>query len=831
MENDAVLRELARAALDGTPADWASAESSAVDESMRRLVRDLKLIAEIAEVHNAVSASIDREANTDAESPATVTMGDEPLAQALQTWSVLSLLEKIGEGGFGEVYRAWDTRLDREVALKLLRGQDSRHARARSAVIEEGRMLAQVRHPNVVTVHGADRSAGRVGLWMEFIHGRTLEQVLSEQGPFGAVEATSIGIDLCVALSAVHRAGLLHRDIKARNVMRDDGGRIVLMDFGTGLDQMDGAAGEASRLAGTPLYMAPEMLEGRAASVRSDIYSVGVLLYRLVTGSYPVQGRGVAEVRDAHARGARTFLRDARPDLPEPFVRIVERALSPQAEGRYASAGAMEAALATAAQDRTSWSWRKLAIAASLLVLVGTGSLWLAAGTSQPPVIAVLPFRNLSVEPDSEYFVDGLTDEVIRNLSMLDGLTVTSSYSSFTFKNKPHDMSEVVRQLNADYVLDASVLRAGTQLRINPQLVRAADGVPIWSERYDKELKDIFAIQDEISREIVNKLRLTLGRGQRRYYNSVEAYELYLRGLALARRGGVPNLPKAAECFEQALAKDPTFAPAHAGLANVYALMLVLPFNEIPFETAQPMIRAAAVKALELDPLLADAEAAMGLVHSGEFDWSAAENAFQRALELNPSLTPIYTIYTLSTLRPLGKHDEALRLLRAALEYDPLSLDLQREIGIVQQEAGRYEEAIDTLQRIRKVDPDFPFVDEFLGRALTLAGRPADALPVFERSDQLMGRPRRNPGLALAYVLSGSRAEAEALAAEHEDGNHYARAMIYAALGDTQHAFEALDRLAVLEPHRVPRLLVKPEMAGLRGDPRLTALRKRFNLP
>jgi len=185
----------------------------------------------------------------------------------------------------------------------------------------------------------------------------------------------------------------------------------------------------------------------------------------------------------------------------------------------------------------------------------------------------------------------------------------------------------------------------------------------------------------------------------------------------------------------------------------------------------------------------------------------------------------------LSTLRPLGQLDEALRLLRVALENDPLSLDVQREIGFVQVEAGRYEEAIDTLQRVREVDPDFPFVDEALARALTLASRPVDALPFFERSDQLFGRPRRNPRLALAYVLLGRRAEAEALAAEHEDGHPYALALIYPALGDKDRAFEALERLAVLEPHRVPRLLAQPEMAGLRGDPRLTALRKRFNLP
>jgi serine/threonine-protein kinase len=838
MQNDALLHELACAVLDGSPIDWPSVESSAVDESMRRMIRDLKVIAEIAGVHGSVPLSSDGDpAHSDTENSGSVRQSEAteatPLARTLETWSALRLLEKVGEGASGEVYRAWDMRLDREVALKLLR-RHSLHAGVASAVIDEGRMLAQVRHSNVVTVHGADRSAGRVGLWMEFIHGRTLEKVLREQGPFGAGEATVIGLDLCRALSAVHRAGLLHRDIKAHNVMREDGGRIVLMDFGTGVDSAADADASARGLHGTPVYMAPEILDGQQATVRSDIYSVGVLLYHMVTGSYPVQGRSVQDVRDRHARGERIFLRDARPDLPKGFVKIVERALSPQPDDRYESAGAMEAALASATQPaRTTWSRRKLAIAAGLLVLAGTGSLWLTAVRSEPPAIAVLPFKNLSAEPDSDYFVDGLTDEVIRNLSMIDGLAVRSSTSSFAFKNKPRNTREVGEQLNANLVLEASVLRAGSQLRINAQLVRTADDVPLWSERYDRELKDIFAIQEEISRAIVNKLRLTLGRGQRRYNTNLDAYELYLKGSALVSRRGIPSLGKAAEVFQQVLAKDPAFAPAHAGLTIAYARMGVPSGSPIPFETAQSIIRTAAVKALELDPLLADAHVAMGWVHSRERDWSSAEKEFQRAIELNPSLTQTYTSYSTSTLRPLGKQDDALRLLRVALENDPLSLDVQREIGEVQVQAGRYEDAINTLQCVRAVEPDFPFADTHLARALMFAGRPAEALSLFERLEgRQVGRfLARPPRLALAYVMLGRRAEVETLAAEHQDGPPSLLAVIDAALGDKDRVFDALERMAVVEPQRVPILLAYPEMAVLRGDPRLAALRKRFNLP
>jgi eukaryotic-like serine/threonine-protein kinase len=866
-QNDAVLHDVAGAMVDGIPVDWASAESISDDESMRRVVRELKVIAAIADVHGTLSLSSDHRAidseaiNLDSaqrRSAADV----ESLSETLQTWGALRVLEKVGEGAFGAVYRAWDMRLDREVALKLLRRQESAHSREASAVIDEGRMLAQVRHPNVVTVHGADRSAGRVGLWMEFIQGQTLEHLLRERGPFGAGEATLIGLDVCRALSAVHRAGLLHRDIKAHNVMREHGGRIVLMDFGTGVEAAD-PADSADGLAGTPLYLAPEVLDGQEARVASDIYSVGVLLYHLVTGSYPVYGNDVQEIRARHSHEKRIFLRDARPDLPDEFVQIVERALSPEPDGRYQSAGAFEAALAsvkeavqraaaTASESlvtqsvqptvplpsmrRTSRWTRWLAVAAALVVLGGAGSVWLIVSKAQLPVIAVLPFKNLSAEADSDYFVDGLTDEVIRNLSVIDGLSVRSSTSSFAFKNKPRNTREVGKQLNANLVLEASVLRVGTQLRINVQLVRAADDVPLWSERYDRELKDVFAIQDEISRSIVNELRLKLGRGQRRYDTNVDAYDLYLKGRTFLGRRGTPSLEQAAELFEQALAKDSTFAPAHAGLANAYALMLAPTSSTLQFETAQAILRPAALKARELDPLLADAHMAMGWLCAHERDWGNAEKAFQRAIELDPSLTQAYTSYSISTLQPLGKLDEALRLLGTASRSDPLSLEVEREIGEVRFLAGRYGEAIDTFQRVIAVEPDFPFVKSDLGRALMFAGRLPEGTSVIESlHGRNLGRfkpskARRSPWLAYAYVQIGRREDAETLAAEHED-SPAGLAVIYAALGDKDRSFEALERTAVVEPHHLGRLLMYPELAPLRGDPRFTALRASFGLP
>ncbi len=414
--DDGLVDALAEAIVDGDPVDWDVAESSA-DGEARPLLRQLRVLAAIAEVHRRESPPGEAE-----ESPGTTPRGrpatssarapNEPRPERA-TWGSLSFLEQMGEGSFAEVYRAWDARLEREVALKLLRRAESDAEGVASVVIEEGRMLARVRHPNVVTVHGADRVDGRVGLWMELIHGRTLKRLLSEQGPFGAQEATVIGLDLCRALSAVHRAGLLHRDVKAQNVMREDGGRIVLMDFGTGLARAEGDE-NPRRLAGTPLYLAPEVLSGQAASVRSDIYSLGALLFHLVTGSFPVEAGSLREVCDRHLRGERTLLRDARPDLPERFISIVERALAPLPADRYESAGAMEAGLLAVigaapptvgspgndpqAAGTRRWGWRAgvLVSVLGLAVAVGLGSLFVGRAARAPTSPGVLHVQRLT---------------------------------------------------------------------------------------------------------------------------------------------------------------------------------------------------------------------------------------------------------------------------------------------------------------------------------------------------------------------------------------------------------------------------------------------------
>jgi eukaryotic-like serine/threonine-protein kinase len=323
---------------DGGAVDWDEADRSAPTEHERRLVRHLKLVESVARVHRSASDS------------GLASVGERrsgPAEPAIRSWAHLDLLAKLGAGAFGEVYRAWDRRLEREVALKLLKADRTDAQRLASTVIEEGRVLAKLRHPNVVTVYGAEVHDGRVGLWMELIRGRSLAEIVETRGAFGPREAAIVGLDLCRALAAVHRSGVVHRDVKAQNVMREEGGRIVLMDFGTGMElRTQGVADR--KISGTPIYMAPEVLRGEPATERSDLYSLGVLLYHLVTRSFPHDAGSFHALREQHARGGGKLLRDQRPDLPEAFIRVVERALAGDAEDRFATAGQMEQALSAA---------------------------------------------------------------------------------------------------------------------------------------------------------------------------------------------------------------------------------------------------------------------------------------------------------------------------------------------------------------------------------------------------------------------------------------------------------------------------------------------------
>jgi TolB-like protein len=453
-------------------------------------------------------------------------------------------------------------------------------------------------------------------------------------------------------------------------------------------------------------------------------------------------------------------------------------------------------------------------------VVVAAAASWWLLRLNAPIPIAVLPLVSLSPDPAHEYFADGLTGEIIRNLSIIDGLAVRSQTSSFAFKGKPQNVREAGKQLAADYILEGSVQRLGQQLRITAQLIRVRDDFSLWSAKYDQELTDVFAIQEDISRSIVNELRLKLGHGRRRYETSLEAYDLYLRARALQIHGGA-GFDKSIDPLEEAIAKDPSFAPAYAALARAYSLRSGQFRTVIPDEVRK--LRATVEQAIRLDPLLAEAQGALGLLYARDARWVESEKSFRRAIDLDRGSSAAHIEFAGSLLRPLGRVEVALYILRIAEKNDPLSPQLKSVLGDVLISAGLYDEA---ARYCNKLPADYRDKNGCLGRALLFQGRTEEAIRILINSDN----PADRAALGYAYARSGRREEAEKLAID-VSRSPLQQAVIFAGLGDKERTLEALDRMAVVGPVRMAWILSHPELALLRGDPRLKALRKRVGLP
>ena len=474
-------------------------------------------------------------------------------------------------------------------------------------------------------------------------------------------------------------------------------------------------------------------------------------------------------------------------------------------------------------------TWRKVLLAAAVLLIVTGVVWWWLRARPRQYAIAVLPFKNLSPEPNSDYFSDGLTDEIIRHLSTIDGLQVKSRTSSFVFKDRPRNVHDVGSQLGANLLLEGAVLRDGERLRINVDLVRVDDDSTLWSQRYDRDLKDVFAVQEEISRSIVNELRLRHVGGQRRYNTNLEAYDLYLRAQSFSNAAdsdSPADLAHTITLYRQVIVKAPDFAPAYAALAGAYAdarhprELLVIP-------DAEQQMRAMAEKAIQLDPLLAEAYGALGLVYAGDLAWGDAERSFQRALQLNPNLPVIHERYGLFVLQPEGKVAEAVQQFREAVNLDPLSSSPRSTLAFGLIDAGAYDEALENCRRARATNPTDADSEMYTyARALWFKGRHEEAIAIFEQ----MG-PSYRGFLGYMYGSIGRRREAEQIAAEQDPAAIRHQAFVYAGLGEKDRVYEAFEKLAAMHDHIVDVYPLFPEFALMRDDARMKEFRRKRNLP
>jgi len=866
---EAPLLPLARSIADGLPIDWAAAEAAASRDE-QGVLRQLRILSHLAELHRSLPAGSGQTTHS--------TASFAPALPAIGAWAHLSLVERLGSGTFGVVYRAWDRRLEREVALKLLRpnqfvevDDDAQSSR----IVREGRLLARVHHSNVITVHGVEVHEDRVGLCMELIRGTTLEALLQTRGPFSAHEASLIGIDLCRALAAIHAAGLIHRDVKAQNVMREDGGRIVLMDLGTGReidpDRYDGL----SDLAGTPLYLAPEIFDGGRACEKTDLYSLGVLLYHIVSGAFPVKATTVNEVREAHAAGTVVRLRDARPDLPTAFVRVVDRAVTADRSLRYATAGALEADLAQALEVSAaparpevpvdvpgpSQRWRRAAgavvlLAATLAIGVFGSARFRSTPAAEAGVIrsiAVLPLTNLSGDASQEYFADGMTDELIGMLGRLGSVKVISRTSAMQFKGSTLLASEIAKALNVDAVIEGSVLIVPVggerppdetrHVRINARLIRAGTDTQLWDRTFDKVVSDVLNLQREVAKAVAEGIDLRLTSTEERLLSGAggrlsrqqdfDAFNLYLKGRYHWNMRTNEGLDLSLRYFQEAINRDPQFAPAYAGQADAYAL---LPGGLSPF-TAYPLAKAAAGKAIALDPTLAEAHTSLAFaMFIFDRDYPNAEATFRRALEANAGYATAHHWYG-EYLSAMGRLDEALDELALAKTLDPLSPAIRDSIGSTLFVARRYDEAIAELRANLETGLGTSNTYYYLGSAYAKKGMFREAAAIILARTEKIGPSAGLTALSgLVSAMAGDRPAAHRILLQLDAPSSgplaplIDLAYIYASLGERDRAFELLGKA---EEAREPPMLwirVDPMLDALRDDERFTALVQKLRL-
>jgi eukaryotic-like serine/threonine-protein kinase len=839
------INRLIESIADGTPVNWDAVDHTA-DAAQQRLLGHLRIVAGVADVHRAVPVQESSDATT----------GWSALGaadHALPRWGHLLLVAKVGEGAFGEVYRARDPWLDREVALKLLKPSVTGPVPT-ARLVEEARTLARVRHHNVVTVHGADMHDGRVGLWMELVRGRTLTQILAAQGPFSASEAALVGQEVCRALAAVHAAGLVHRDVKAQNVMRESGGRLVLMDFGAG---------------GTPVYLAPELLAGGAPTVASDVYAVGVLLYHLVTADFPVYGTNVLELMRAHGRGERHHLAEKRPELPEAFVAAVERAVHTDPAQRFASMRLMQEALASlaapaaVASPTTSHtqappspvglpasllSRRRMLVAAGVaLAVLGVAALtWLWPGSPREPVVsggdvwvAVLPFRPIGPNPETIYYSDGLSDDLTAQLARLASVRVVSGTSTRNYRDTSQPPAEIGRQLKVAALVSGSVRLRDDRLQVMVEVVEAGTSEQLWADTFDRPLRDVLSVQHEIVQRVALALTGSFSpqdesRLMRRDID-YRAFDLYLKGRYFAHSRTPDGLRRGIDHFKQAIAIDGRSGLLFAGLADAF---LLAGFYGI--ETTEPALvqaEANANRAVELDPDLAEAQVALGGVRLNQFRWSEAEACLTRGLVLNPSYAQAHHWYALGLAQRL-RFDEALSRMREARALDPYSHALSAATAYVLLTARRFEEALQQYEDVLVVDPSnfqslVGIIETHVAR-----GAIADAQRALDRARRLTGRSDElRLTAAYMYALAGDASRSRRLVEEviaglsRSPASRAEIASVYAALGDPTEAFSWLESAVVNGDAFLGYLAIDPRYDRLRADPRFETLLTQLGLP
>ncbi len=756
-----------------------------------------------------------------------------------QTLGRYRIVERLGEGGMGVVFRGEDPRLERDVALKVLK-QDALHDEdSKHRFRLEARALSRLLHPNIATLFDFDSDGGVDFLVLEFVPGESLARTLAN-GPLPETRARAIALDVTEGLQAAHEKGIVHRDLKPGNIVITPRGRAKVLDFGLAR-VMPGAAnvtqsatisGGPSALVGTVPYMSPEQVRDGRVDASSDLYALGALLFEMTTGRRPFVGDDVLSLLYQIVHEPAPLLRVMRPGLSAELEAVVSRCLEKAPLRRFSDAGALLRALRGESSDDGRGLPTRTASSSVDALESGPGR-----GIRS---LVVLPFENRSGDPAQEYFADGMTDALIADLAQIAALRVISRTSAMRFKGIHPPLSEIARELRVDGVVEGSALRVGDRVRITVQLVDVASDRSLWAKSYERGLSDILALQSEVAHAIADEIRIQVTPDERARLQSKgavnpAAHVAYLQGSFLWNRFTSESVKEAIRRYEEALAIDPNYAAAYAGLADSYVMLAN--HHILPPREGYSLGRKAAERGLSLDESLAELHTSLGWIHRlFDWDWPAAERESLRAVQLNPGYAFGRSRYAL-LLSGMGRHEEAIAEAQRAHELDPLNLLTYTVVGDTLFYARRFDRSVVPYRKCLELDPTFGAAHTDLARSLEHLGRADEAIEEFVRGTAGPdGRSRPSSGLAILYARAGRQDDARSTLesvqalAQKQFVSPYGIASYYAVIGDNDRALDWLEKAYAERDGTLVWLKVHPRLDGLRGEPRFRDLVARMRL-